>query len=312
MKHAGLLRQFLTDDKGTVAILVWGCPPFTHIDNSYRAAHAAVELQAALSQIVEDLLGESDEPVSAGVTSGWAFAGNVGGPSRAEYTVMGDVVNVAARIMGERAASGGGVACDAATREFLASCRSLGGLVLSDERHVRVKGKAEPIALTDLSLDSLSDELACGAGAAVPGPCTSAASADDFVGRKHEQQMLSSIAGEYLAGLTDSAVVVVEARQGMGKVCVSILHIISGRQPSVVAIFRRFGPPPQTGKKITPQKEIPTPRHSSRPTLPPAPRVPTHGWARAHLAAAASKAPRSGGALPSGRLRDTIQRPAPA
>ena len=51
VKYQGMLRQFLTDDKGTVAILVWGCPPYAHIDNPARAALAALELQAALSRV---------------------------------------------------------------------------------------------------------------------------------------------------------------------------------------------------------------------------------------------------------------------
>ena len=46
-----MLRQFLTDDKGTVAILVWGCPPMAHVDNSARAASAAVELHASLELV---------------------------------------------------------------------------------------------------------------------------------------------------------------------------------------------------------------------------------------------------------------------
>ena len=51
VRHAGMLRQFLTDDKGTVAILVWGCPPLAHLDNPARAALAALELHGALDRV---------------------------------------------------------------------------------------------------------------------------------------------------------------------------------------------------------------------------------------------------------------------
>ena len=44
-------RQFLTDDKGTVAILVWGCPPAAHVDDSARAVRATLELRATLTQV---------------------------------------------------------------------------------------------------------------------------------------------------------------------------------------------------------------------------------------------------------------------
>ena len=46
-----MLRQFLTDDKGTVAILVWGLPPVAHLDNPARAALAALEICLALKQV---------------------------------------------------------------------------------------------------------------------------------------------------------------------------------------------------------------------------------------------------------------------
>ena len=50
--------------------------------------------------------------VSIGVTTGTAFCGEIGSDARREYTVMGDTVNLAARLM---QASGGGILCDEAT-----------------------------------------------------------------------------------------------------------------------------------------------------------------------------------------------------
>ena len=95
LRHAGLLRQFLTDDKGTVAILVWGCPPMAHIDNPVRACRAAVELYGALKTLDWASMGPSvTELVAGGVTMGRVFCGNIGSQTRAEYTVMGDIVNM--------------------------------------------------------------------------------------------------------------------------------------------------------------------------------------------------------------------------
>ena len=42
--------------------------------------------------------------VGAGISTGEAFVGNVGGSEVTDYTVLGDTVNVAARLQGEAAA----------------------------------------------------------------------------------------------------------------------------------------------------------------------------------------------------------------
>ena len=255
MRHDGMMRQFLTDDKGSVAILVWGCPPMSHLDNAARAARAAVELVASLARIVAQhrqralkeasfkssrshsgasaasaaaataaAAGEPpcpcrpDDIVAAGVTTGWAFAGNIGSANRAEFAVMGDVVNMAARIMGLAAKRGGGVACDLRTREFLLGRNDSPSdqgmeLKLSSESLVAVKGKDAPISISDLSLaehvpsDTTGGLLGIGLG-----------SANVFVGRKQELAELSGHAMEHLGGAQKFTGVIINGRQGMGKV----------------------------------------------------------------------------------------------
>ena len=264
MRHDGMMRQFLTDDKGSVAILVWGCPPMSHLDNAARAARAAVELVASLARIVAQhrqralkeasfkssrshsgasaasaaaataaAAGEApcpcrpDDIVAAGVTTGWAFAGNIGSANRAEFAVMGDVVNMAARIMGLAAKRGGGVACDLRTREFLLGRNDSPSdqgmeLKLSSESLVAVKGKADPISITELSLKIATIKsfvsLASSEGEKELGASAASAAGDELVGRREELGVLSSLAAEYIQGTCEAATVVVEARQGMGKV----------------------------------------------------------------------------------------------
>ena len=128
---------------------MWGCPPNAHFDDPIRAVRAATELYAALNDVVRAMPPKRAEPISMGVTTGWAFAGNIGSASRAEYAIMGDVVNMAARIMAHVYKNGGGVACDAATRVFLLGRQKEGGtggaIDLSSERGISVKGKSLPI-----------------------------------------------------------------------------------------------------------------------------------------------------------------------
>ena len=71
------MMQYLTDDKGTVAIAVWGCPPLGHEQDAVRAMSFA-------SQLVRDLDVAGYPGVSCGVTTGTCFTGNVGDAQRCE------------------------------------------------------------------------------------------------------------------------------------------------------------------------------------------------------------------------------------
>ena len=96
--HGGALRQFLVDDKGSVAIAVFGLPSMSHADDAARAVAFAAETIDALE--TRGLPG-----ARAGVATGDAFCGAVGPETRCEYAVYGECVNVAARLMTARGAS---------------------------------------------------------------------------------------------------------------------------------------------------------------------------------------------------------------
>lgn len=97
----GALRQFLVDDKGTVLIAVFGLandlhnPPnavdtrFVH----YTAAAVGFSLRCL------DELESIHVEVGIGAATGRCFCGLIGTPLRSEYTVAGDSVNLAARLM---------------------------------------------------------------------------------------------------------------------------------------------------------------------------------------------------------------------
>ena len=63
---------------------------------------------------MREALAAGGRRVAVGVTTGRAFCGSVGSRWRREYTMLGGVVNLAARLMQE---AGEGVLCDAATAE---------------------------------------------------------------------------------------------------------------------------------------------------------------------------------------------------
>lgn len=89
--YEGTINKLAVDDKGTTLLILFGAPPRAHEDDPERALGCALELQTvARTQELE---------LTVGATTGRVFAGPVGGVTRREYTVMGDTVNLAARLM---------------------------------------------------------------------------------------------------------------------------------------------------------------------------------------------------------------------
>ena len=103
-KYEGSMNKFLMDDKGLVLIAAFGLPPFAHEDDPSRAIHCALSIHA--------LLKTKGIYASIGISHGRVFCGSVGSSIRREYTMLGDTVNLAARIM-QRAK--GQVLCDSST-----------------------------------------------------------------------------------------------------------------------------------------------------------------------------------------------------
>lgn len=134
--HEGTINKFLVDDKGSTLVAGFGMPPLAHENDAARAALAALAACANLRRL--------SIPASIGVASGLVFcgvAGHRGG--RREFTMLGDAVNLAARLMSHAVAlGGGGVITDAATA-YAAS----GPLVFRSLGEVTVKGKAAPVSV---------------------------------------------------------------------------------------------------------------------------------------------------------------------
>ncbi len=100
----GSTNKIGCDEKGTTMLAALGLPPLSHEDDPMRAVRAAMDIHSRLSS-----LGMAP---SIGVTTGTAYCGVIGSPGRAEYTMMGGVVNLASRLM---SAAGGRILCDQAT-----------------------------------------------------------------------------------------------------------------------------------------------------------------------------------------------------
>ncbi len=114
-----------------------------------RAVLCGLEILRAVSACNRTLEARGGEPLAArvGIAAGPLVQGTMGSSVKFEYTVIGDVVNTAARLEGQASANHIVVSAD------VFDCLSDGGAIPGlpvDRRLVRVKGKAEPIEVVEI------------------------------------------------------------------------------------------------------------------------------------------------------------------
>mmetsp|Transcript_44947 Transcript_44947/g.144002 ORF Transcript_44947/g.144002 Transcript_44947/m.144002 type:complete len:1129 (-) Transcript_44947:87-3473(-) len=130
--HEGTLNKFVIDDKGMLFLLVFGLPPLVHTDDPTRAVLSCFEMVKTFERF--KLIGRF------GVTTGRSYCGVCGSAQRMEYTVLGDPVNLSARLMAN--APQGGILIDEATTRLCTR-----ELLCEELPAIRVKGKTNPITI---------------------------------------------------------------------------------------------------------------------------------------------------------------------
>ncbi len=131
-KFGGHVDKFIGDN----VMAIFGAP-VAHGDDSERAVRAGLAMQAAMSEANAPLVRQHGVTfeLCVGINTGEALAGHVGG----NYTVIGDSVNVAARL--QAAARPGSVTVG--ERTYRATREAIEYTAL--EEPLRLKGKAEPV-----------------------------------------------------------------------------------------------------------------------------------------------------------------------
>ena len=90
--YEGSLNKINVDDKGITVVAALGLPPFAHEDDPTRGVQAALMIRKVLTNLsVKSYIG---------VATGRIFCGSVGNSARREYTMIGNSVNLSARLMG--------------------------------------------------------------------------------------------------------------------------------------------------------------------------------------------------------------------
>lgn len=130
LSHGGTVVQFVGD-----ALLAVFDAPVPQPDHAFRAALAAVEMQQAIADEMDD----DDGPrFRIGINTGIALIGNIGSAEMRSFNVVGDAINVASRL--ETSAEVGQVVIGEQTY------RSVGDrAAVTPLGPIELKGKAEPI-----------------------------------------------------------------------------------------------------------------------------------------------------------------------
>ena len=140
-KHDGILDKFL----GDAVMAVFGAPILPHADHARRAVLTALDMRQAVAGLSERRLAAGKQPIQVGigVSLGEVVAGTVGTEDRMEYTVIGDSVNVAARLVSQ--AKAGSIQLSRRTYEAvqdLVDAKPLGA--------TKVRGKEEEVEVYEV------------------------------------------------------------------------------------------------------------------------------------------------------------------
>jgi adenylate cyclase len=133
--NGGTLDKYI----GDAVMAVFGAP-ISKGNDALNCVKAAVELQRLVVEMNRDAKSRKwpQLEVGIGINTGEVTAGNIGSPRRIDYTVIGDNVNMASRLMNK--AKGGEIIISESTAGNLGN-----GFGLTKLEPLTLKGKAEPI-----------------------------------------------------------------------------------------------------------------------------------------------------------------------
>jgi class 3 adenylate cyclase len=134
-KNNGVLDKFVGDQLMAVFGLL-----SSHNTVSYDAIKVAIEMQNATEDLmkVRNKQGQITYEIGIGINTGNVIVGNVGSSNRMDYTVIGDTVNIAARL--EQMTKGGEIIIGEQTYR-----QTNGHFNIQKRGEVHVKNKTKPI-----------------------------------------------------------------------------------------------------------------------------------------------------------------------
>jgi len=155
------LKQYLTDmtkivfsrfgtlDKyiGDAVMAFWGAP-FEESGHATKACNAALEMMKRVGEMRKqwEAQGKPSLEIGIGINTGVASVGKMGSVLRAEYTALGDTVNLSSRLEGLNKDYGTHIIVNETTYQAAKD----DGFVFRELDLIRVKGKLQPVTIYQL------------------------------------------------------------------------------------------------------------------------------------------------------------------
>ena len=195
-RYEGSINKINVDDKGITVIAVLGLPPFSHENDPARGVQAALTIRKALQ-------GRTVKVKSnIGVATGRIFCGSIGNEKRREYTIIGNAVNLSARLMAAAGIQypivekyGVSILCDRLTYEGAKDVVEFESLSPQ-----QVKGRSEPVEVFH-PLDFKKSVIR---------PTT------DLIGRQEEKTIIATALQELSRGVPHHTITL-QGEAGIGK-----------------------------------------------------------------------------------------------
>jgi len=138
--EGGIVNKF----GGDSILAIFGSPLNPAVDHAARAVRCAIRMREALDEVNREQAGGGLPEIRAGfgVATGEVVAGNIGSDRKIEYTVIGDSVNLAARLQELSRDLGEPILVAGST-----AARAAGAAILEPIGVHGIRGRSEPVEI---------------------------------------------------------------------------------------------------------------------------------------------------------------------